>query len=54
MRSLAKGRWRRLFWEVHAYLKEYDVPHVWHVDSHGPDATEWGKNFYLFAQRLFK
>jgi hypothetical protein len=39
---------------VHAYLKEKDVPHVWHVDSHGHDATEWGKNFYLFSQRIFK
>lgn len=39
---------------VHAYLKEHEVPHVWHVDSHGHDATEWGKNFYLFSQRIFK
>lgn len=44
----------RISQRVHAYLKEHDVPHVWHVDSHGHDATEWGKNFYLFAQRLFK
>ncbi len=33
---------------------ERDVLHVWHVDSHGHDATEWGNNLYLFAQRLFK
>ncbi len=39
---------------VHAYLKEHDVPHVWHVDSHGHDATEWSKNLYLFAQKLFQ
>jgi enterochelin esterase-like enzyme len=39
---------------VHAYLKEHDVPHIWHVDSHGHDPTEWSKNLYLFAQRLFK
>ena len=39
---------------VHAYLKEHDVPHVWHVDSHGHDGTEWSKNLYLFAQHLFK
>jgi enterochelin esterase-like enzyme len=38
---------------VHAYLKEHDVPHVWHVDSHGHDPTEWGKNLHLFAQRIF-
>ena len=28
---------------VHAYLKEHDVPHVWHVDSHGHDGVEWSK-----------
>ncbi|TWU00265.1 Endo-1,4-beta-xylanase Z precursor [Botrimarina colliarenosi] len=39
---------------VHAYLKEHDVPHVWHVDSYGHDPTEWSNNLYLFAQRLFK
>ncbi len=39
---------------LHAYLKEHNVPHIWHVDSHGHDATEWAKNFYLFAQRVFK
>jgi enterochelin esterase-like enzyme len=39
---------------VHAYLKEKDVPHVWHVDGHAHDATEWRNNLWLFAQRLFK
>ena len=39
---------------VHAYLKEKDVPHIWHVDSNGHDATEWGNNLYLFVQRLFQ
>jgi enterochelin esterase-like enzyme len=39
---------------VHAHLKEQDVPHVWHVDSHGHDGAEWSKNLYLFAQRIFK
>ena len=38
---------------VHAYLKEHDVPHVWHVDEHAHDPTEWRKNLYLFAQRIF-
>ena len=28
---------------VHAYLKEHDVPHVWHVDSHGHDGVEWSR-----------
>ena len=39
---------------VQRYLKEKNVPHVWHVDSHGHDATEWANNLYLFAQRVFK
>jgi enterochelin esterase-like enzyme len=50
----SKDRLIRISQEVHAYLKKYDVPHVWHVDSHGHDATEWSKNLYLFAKRLFK
>ncbi len=39
---------------LHKYLKENNVPHVWHVDSHGHDGTEWAKNLYLFAQHIFK
>jgi enterochelin esterase-like enzyme len=39
---------------VHAYLKQHQVPHVWHVDSHGHDPTHWSKNLYLFAQPIFK
>ncbi len=39
---------------VHAYLKEKGVPHVWHVDGHAHDATEWRNNLYLFAQRIFR
>lgn len=38
---------------VHRYLKEKGVPHVWNVDGHGHDATEWRDNFYYFVQRLF-
>jgi enterochelin esterase-like enzyme len=39
---------------VHSHLKEHQVPHVWHVDSHGHDPTHWSKNLYLFTQRIFK
>jgi endo-1,4-beta-xylanase len=39
---------------VHNYLKEKDVPHIWHVDSNAHDGTEWANNLYLFAQHLFK
>ena len=39
---------------VHAYLKEHDVPHVWHVDGNAHDPTEWRNNLYLFTQRIFR
>lgn len=39
---------------IHSYLKENNVPHIWHVDSHGHDADTWSKNLYYFVQHLFK
>ena len=39
---------------VHAYLKEKNVPHVWHVDDNGHDTPHWKNNLYLFTQRIFK
>lgn len=39
---------------VHAYLKEQQVPHVWHVDEHGHDFSHWKKALYQFAQLVFK
>jgi enterochelin esterase-like enzyme len=39
---------------MHTYLKEKDVPHIWHVDGNGHDATHWRNNLWLFAQRIFK
>jgi enterochelin esterase-like enzyme len=39
---------------VHAYLKEKDIPHIWHVDGNGHDATHWRNNLYFFAQRIFR
>jgi enterochelin esterase-like enzyme len=44
----------RISQNVHAYLKEHNVPHVWHVDSNGHDPTEWRNNLYHFVQHLFK
>ena len=38
---------------VHAYLKEKNVPHVWNVDDHAHDPTEWRNNLYYFLQRVF-
>ncbi|HZL35653.1 MAG TPA: alpha/beta hydrolase-fold protein [Tepidisphaeraceae bacterium] len=39
---------------VHVYLKEHDVPHIWNVDSHAHDPTEWRNNLYYFMQRVFR
>jgi enterochelin esterase-like enzyme len=39
---------------VHAYLKDKNVPHVWNVDGHAHDPTEWRNNLYYFLQRVFK
>lgn len=39
---------------VHAYLKEHNVPHVWHVDEHAHDFNHWKKALYHFSQLLFQ
>jgi enterochelin esterase-like enzyme len=39
---------------VHAYLKEKNVPHVWNVDDHAHDPTEWRNNLYYFLQKAFQ
>lgn len=38
----------------HAYLKEKNVPHVWHVDEHAHDFQHWKKGLYHFAQLVFQ
>ena len=39
---------------VHAYLKEKNVPHVWHVDEHAHDFQHWKKALFHFSQLAFK
>jgi enterochelin esterase-like enzyme len=39
---------------VHQYLKERGVPHVWNVDGHAHDPTEWRNNLYYFLQKAFQ
>lgn len=39
---------------VHAYLKEKNVPHIWHVDEHAHDFQHWKKALFHFAQLVFK
>jgi enterochelin esterase-like enzyme len=39
---------------VHAYLKEKNVPHIWHVDEHAHDFQHWKQGLYNFSQLIFK
>jgi enterochelin esterase-like enzyme len=39
---------------VHAYLKEKEVPHIWHVDEYGHDFQHWRSALYNFSQLIFK
>lgn len=40
--------------DMHQYLKEHDVEHVWHVDSGGHTWPVWRNDLYLFSQLIFK
>ena len=44
----------RISQNVHAYLKEKNVPHVWHVDEHAHDFQHWKKGLYNFSQLIFQ
>ena len=39
---------------VHKMLEEKNVPHVWNVDGHAHDPTEWRNNLFYFLQRVFR
>lgn len=39
---------------VHDYLMEKDIPHVWHVDGNGHDPAHWKTSLYHFVQMLFR
>ena len=38
---------------THAYLKEKNVKHIWHLDSGGHDFNVWKNDLYLFSQLIF-
>lgn len=38
--------------DLHAYMKDHAVPHVWHVTDHAHDAPEWKQSLYWFVQQL--
>jgi enterochelin esterase-like enzyme len=39
---------------VHGYLKEKNVPHIWHVDDNAHDFHHWKNALFHFSQRIFK
>ncbi|HRY49570.1 MAG TPA: alpha/beta hydrolase-fold protein [Candidatus Paceibacterota bacterium] len=39
---------------THVYLKEKNVPHIWHVDDNAHDFKHWKNSLYWFAQQVFK
>lgn len=43
----------RISQDFHAYLKEKNVPHIWHVDEHAHDFQHWKKALYHFAPLIF-
>lgn len=38
----------------HTFLKEKEVPHVWHVTDRGHDGPEWKQALYHFVQKVFQ
>lgn len=44
----------RISQSIHSYLKENDVPHIWHVDDNGHDPRHWKNSLWYFLQKVFK
>lgn len=40
--------------DVHQYLEQQGVPHIWYEESGGHDWPVWKNDLYLFSKRLFK
>jgi len=39
---------------MQTYLKEKNVPHIWHVDDRGHDPTHWADSLYFLVQKIFR
>lgn len=44
----------RISQDVHAYLRDHELPHVWHIDGHGHDPDHWKNSLYYFVQHVFQ
>jgi enterochelin esterase-like enzyme len=43
----------RISQTLHRYLKEHNVPHIWHVDTGAHVWPVWKNDLYWFSQKLF-
>jgi beta-xylosidase/enterochelin esterase-like enzyme len=39
---------------IHAYLRDNDLPHIWHVDDNAHNPPHWKNSLYYFAQHIFR
>jgi enterochelin esterase-like enzyme len=44
----------RISQDLHRFLKDKDVPHVWHVTNNAHDPPEWKQALYHFVQKVFQ
>ena len=49
-----EDRLRRISRDLHEYLDEKDVPHIYFIEPGGHDFNVWKNNLHDFAQLLFK
>ena len=44
----------RISQNMHKFLQQNDIEHVWHVDGHGHDPAHWSSSLYWFSQCVFQ
>jgi enterochelin esterase-like enzyme len=44
----------RISQRTHVYLKEKEIPHVWHITNGAHDGPEWKQALYHFVQKVFQ
>ncbi len=49
-----KDRLFNISQRTHEFLKQIEIEHVWHVDSHGHDPAHWSSSLYWFSQCVFQ
>ena len=44
----------RISQNIHQFLNQHQIDHVWHVDEHGHDPKHWSSSLYWFSQCVFQ